>query len=119
MRLCCHYHPGLPLLRELEQYLQQIIILPPVIPVLNNVDVAVYSTADSIRNGLTRQLFMPVRWVETIQAMAKVGVLNMIECGPGKVLSGLNKRIAANLQFIHTADLSSLRHFLQTPVENQ
>ncbi|UAA40408.1 ACP S-malonyltransferase [Paraneptunicella aestuarii] len=65
----------------------------PVIPVINNVDVAIVSDVDGIRDALIRQLYGPVRWTETIQKLASEGVTNIIECGPGKVLSGLTKRI--------------------------
>lgn len=70
----------------------------PTIPVISNVDVKQYDSAESIRDGLTRQLFMPVRWVETIQAFNRLGITNVVECGPGKILTGLNKRIDKSLQ---------------------
>lgn len=67
------------------------------IPVLNNVDVAVETDADRIRDALYRQAFGPVRWVECVQALKSRGVSHVIECGPGKVLAGLTKRIDAEL----------------------
>jgi len=67
------------------------------IPVLNNVDVAVENDADRIRDALYRQAFGPVRWVECVQALKSRGVSHVIECGPGKVLAGLTKRIDAEL----------------------
>lgn len=67
------------------------------IPVLNNVDVAVETDADRIRDALYRQAFGPVRWVECVQALKSRGVSHVIECGPGKVLAGLIKRIDAEL----------------------
>lgn len=69
----------------------------PLIPLINNVDVAIESTAEAIRNALYRQLFMPVRWVEVVQNLHQAGAEQLIECGPGKVLCGLNKRIVAEL----------------------
>lgn len=101
-----------PAAERLAKLLATLSIQKPEIPVVNNVDVAVYGSAEDIRDGLTRQLFMPVRWVETIQAFAARGVTRVIECGPGKVLSGLNKRIVANLELANTADLSSLQSTL-------
>lgn len=82
-----------PAAEKLAARLQDIAISSPVIPVINNVDVAVADDPDAIRDALVRQLHNPVRWVETVQRMAADGVDNLIECGPGKVLVGLNKRI--------------------------
>lgn len=69
----------------------------PVLPVLHNADVAAYSEAAQIRDALVRQLYSPVRWTETIRKLAADGVLLHAECGPGKVLAGLNKRIESTL----------------------
>lgn len=66
----------------------------PAIPVLHNVDVRRHESADGIRCALESQMYSAVRWSETVTAMAKAGVSRFIECGPGKVLGGLNKRIA-------------------------
>ena len=98
-----------PAAERLAEVLETITIHTPTIPILNNVDVAIYTDANSIRSGLLRQLYMPVRWVETIQALIKTGITQIVECGPGKVLSGLNKRIAPELQLTHTNDLASLQ----------
>lgn len=86
-----------PAADRLKKYLQQINIASPQIPVLTNVDVFCYDDPDQIRSALVRQLYNPVRWVETIQYLAKSGVGYCIECGPGKVLTGLNKRIDPSL----------------------
>jgi [acyl-carrier-protein] S-malonyltransferase len=86
-----------PAAEKLETYLQDILVHSPTIPVLHNADVAAYSDPESIRSALVRQLYSPVRWVETIQAIAAQGILHAAECGPGKVLIGLNKRIAAEM----------------------
>ena len=67
------------------------------VPVVNNIDVAVAGDADAIRDALYRQAFGPVRWVETVQAMKARGITTLVECGPGKVLMGLAKRIDADL----------------------
>ncbi|HEX4918932.1 MAG TPA: ACP S-malonyltransferase [Limnobacter sp.] len=65
----------------------------PVVPVYNNIDVATESDPDRVRDALVRQAYGPVRWVETIEAMSKAGATLFVECGPGKVLAGLVKRI--------------------------
>jgi len=82
-----------PAAAELAKRLEQTAFLEPAFPVISNVDVAPYRNAADIRDGLRRQLFSPVRWMETVQVMAGRGVDVMIECGPGKVLVGLLKRI--------------------------
>lgn len=66
----------------------------PALPVIHNYDVAMHEDAASICESLQRQLYSPVRWIETIEYMVQHGVVEIIECGPGKVLTGLNKRIA-------------------------
>lgn len=108
-----------PAAERLSKLLEQISIQKPTVPVISNVDVTVYDNPDAIRDGLTRQLFMPVRWVETIQAFAKQRISSIVECGPGKVLTGLNKRIAPDIQLNYTADLASLQSLLETAFENQ
>ncbi len=82
-----------PAAAALAEHLAAIELKEPVIPVINNVDVKTASSATAIKDALVRQLYNPVRWVEIIQFMAAQGVDNLIECGPGKVLAGLNKRI--------------------------
>ncbi len=84
----------------------------PEIPVLNNVDVKVESDADVIRDALARQLCMPVRWVGCVEAMAEQGVDRLIECGPGKVLAGLNKRIVKSMTAQPVFDTASLEKAL-------
>lgn len=79
---------------NLAMELAKININLPQIPVLNNVDVTVTTDVNSIKDALARQLYNPVRWVETIEYFAKENVEQIIECGPGKILAGLNKRIA-------------------------
>ncbi len=78
----------------LEGYLAKITFDAPRISLINNVDVATETESAAIRNALVRQAASPVRWVETVQAMSAHGVTHLIECGPGKVLTGLTKRIA-------------------------
>ncbi len=80
----------------------------PATPVIQNADVRVFSTSDDIKKGLVEQLYRPVRWVETIQAIAAGGAHAVIECGPGKVLTGLNKRIDAQLNCLAVSDMAAL-----------
>jgi [acyl-carrier-protein] S-malonyltransferase len=87
-----------PAAERLQALLSALPIEIPTLPVLSNVDVKVYKTPEDIRSGLERQLYNPVRWVETIQKFAKDGVKEVIECGPGKVLTGLIKRISPELE---------------------
>lgn len=88
--------------------LGKIDVSAPSIPVINNVDVAQAVDPAAIRDALVRQAWHPVRWVETIQAMKAQGVTHVIECGPGKVLAGLVKRIDGNLVGMSIADPASL-----------
>ncbi|MDD3649955.1 ACP S-malonyltransferase [Immundisolibacter sp.] len=87
-------------------------ITPPAIPVINNVDVAAASEPEAIRDALIRQIYSPVRWVEVIEAMAARGVTRVVECGPGKVLAGLTKRICSELDSLFVQDPASLRQAL-------
>jgi len=95
-----------PAAERLAVRLAEVAIATPVIPVLNNVDVRICEAPDDIRDALVRQAFSPVRWIESVQAIAASGVSHIFECGPGKVLVGMNKRIAKDLQTgsIHDAD---------------
>ena len=83
----------MPAAEKLAAVLSTIEFKAPAIPVINNVNVAMVSGAEDIRMALKAQLYSPVRWVETIEKMAADGVESIYECGPGKVLVGLNKRI--------------------------
>lgn len=97
-----------PAAERLAKLLQTIPLKIPEIPIINNVDVMYYNNVESIRDGLIRQLYLPVRWVEMIKQFVQSGITHVIECGPGKVLTGLNKRIDKNLQLMTTSDLTSL-----------
>ena len=101
-----------PAAERLAKDLVSINIVTPVIPVINNVDVAKATDANAIRDALARQLYQPVRWVETIQNIAAVGITNIVECGPGKVLVGLNKRIDKTLNHAAIVDAESLQEQL-------
>jgi [acyl-carrier-protein] S-malonyltransferase len=86
-----------PAAAQLKTYLENVAISQPQVPVLHNADVAAYGAAEKIKDALVRQLYSPVRWVESVQKMAVDGVTIAAECGPGKVLAGLNKRIVAEM----------------------
>lgn len=87
-----------PAAEQLAARLAQLTLQAPTIPVINNVDVAAEQQPDAIRDALVRQLYSPVRWTETVTWLAAQGVTEVIEIGPGKVLTGLNKRIVDGLQ---------------------
>ena len=93
------FHSSLmkPAAEKLRVALAATALAAPQIPVLNNIDVAVQQDADAIRDALYRQAFGPVRWVECVQALKGRGITHLVECGPGKVLMGLTKRIDAEL----------------------
>ena len=86
-----------PAADKLAEQLQSTKFFAPELPVINNVDVSAESDPDSIRGALVRQLHSPVRWSETVRALAADGVSTLYECGPGKVLCGLTKRIDRGL----------------------
>ncbi len=86
-----------PAADKLAEMLKSININPPKIPVIQNADVAFYNEPQEICDALVRQLYSPVRWVETIQLMIKNDVKSIFECGPGKILTGLNKRISKEI----------------------
>ncbi len=98
----------LPAAEKLLAHLQDVTIATPTIPVLHNTDVQNHAGADAIRAALAKQLHTPVRWVETVQALKAAGIERVIECGPGKVLAGLNKRIDDSLPAVALIDEASL-----------
>jgi [acyl-carrier-protein] S-malonyltransferase len=104
------FHSSLmkPAAERLKEKLAATAFAAPKIDVVNNIDVAVTADADAIRDALYRQAFGPVRWVESIQAIKARGVTHVIECGPGKVLSGMVKRIDAELIVSTVFDPASL-----------
>ncbi len=86
-----------PAAEELAGALAASNLVAPSIPVISNADVVCYETVEQIRDGLSRQLYSPVRWAETIGLMIQQGVTKVVECGPGKVLAGLTRRIDRSL----------------------
>lgn len=103
-----------PAAEQLRERLRGVAIGSPKVPVIHNVDVAALSDPEAIREALVRQVFGPVRWAETIQAFAREGVTHVVECGPGKVLAGLNKRIEAKLQTLALVDAESVKQAMNT-----
>jgi [acyl-carrier-protein] S-malonyltransferase len=99
----------LPAAEKLLAHLQGVTIVAPNIPVLHNTDVQSHSEPAAIRAALAKQLHTPVRWVETVQALKTAGIERVIECGPGKVLAGLNKRIDDSLPAVAMVDEASLQ----------
>ena len=93
------FHSSLmkPAAEKLKLALDALELGVPQIPVINNIDVTVQTDAAAIRDALYRQAFGPVRWVECVQAMKTRGITHLVECGPGKVLAGMTKRIDADL----------------------
>ncbi|GAA5784032.1 ACP S-malonyltransferase [Chitiniphilus shinanonensis] len=96
-----------PAADALRARLDQITLNAPGIPVLHNADVASYQDPAQVKDALARQLYQPVRWVETVQAMAAQGATVFAECGPGKVLVGLDKRIASDAQHVALTDAAA------------
>ncbi len=103
-----------PAADRLQERLAQVQLQAPSIALINNVDVQQPTTPDQIKDALVRQAAAPVRWVEIIQHMAASGVTHIVECGPGKVLAGLVKRIDPQLIGLSLADRVSLEQSLAT-----
>ena len=103
------FHSSLmkPAGERLQGYLKEVRVSMPQIPVIHNVDVKIATSPQGIKDALVRQAAAPVRWVETIRTMAQLGVTHVVECGPGKVLSGLTKRISSELQSFAVTDQAS------------
>lgn len=99
----------LPAAEKLLAHLQSIAISALTIPVLHNTDVLSHANAEAIRAALAKQLHTPVRWVETVQALKAAGMARVVECGPGKVLAGLGKRIDDSLPTLALVDEASLQ----------
>jgi [acyl-carrier-protein] S-malonyltransferase len=109
------FHSSLlkPAADKLAAYLEKVNVSAPRIPVVNNVDVAQETDPKRIKDALARQACSAVRWVEVVRAIAGAGVGHVVECGPGKVLAGLTKRIEGSLQGYAITDPQSLEQTLQ------
>ncbi len=108
------FHSSLlqPASEKLQGYLANIEFKAPSIPVINNVDVEILNDPVAIKDALVRQAAKPVRWQETIQAIAGQGITQVVECGPGKVLAGLTKRINEQVTGVPVFDEASLTEVL-------
>ncbi|MGA8050512.1 MAG: ACP S-malonyltransferase [Burkholderiales bacterium] len=108
------FHSSLmqPAAERLRGYLDKLDVRSPSVPLINNVDVALPQDPAAIKESLVRQAASPVRWAEIIRRMAEMGVTHVFECGPGKVLTGLVKRIDGSLQAASLADRGSIEQAL-------
>ncbi len=97
-----------PAAEALADYLKNVSMAAPCIPVIHNADVIAYNDVNNIKDALVRQLYSPVRWVETVQSVYNQDIKASAECGPGKVLAGLTKRIVAELPCIALINVESL-----------
>jgi [acyl-carrier-protein] S-malonyltransferase len=104
------FHSSLmkPAAERLKQALAETTLASAQLPVINNIDVSVASDANAIRDALYRQAFGPVRWVECVKAMQARGATLLVECGPGKVLAGMAKRIDPALTGVALYEPASL-----------
>ena len=109
------FHSSLlkPASDRLAEYMANLTFSAPKIPLINNVDVAIIDDPQAIKDALVRQAASPVRWVETIEKMASMGITHIVECGPGKVLAGLCKRINSSLTGEAIVDQASLDKVLE------
>ena len=112
------FHSSLlaPAAERLAEYLAGVDIAPPRVPVIHNVDVARHADAQGIRAALSAQAARPVRWVECVQALRDAGCQDLVECGPGRVLAGLARRIDAQLRghaLVDAASAQTIREELQ------
>lgn len=108
----CHCPLMEPASERLSEALKKVEIKAPEIPVLNNVDVELYKSPDAIRDGLVRQLYSPVRWVETILKMREHDISSVIEVGPGNVLVGLTRRIERKLKPVSIHNQATIKSAL-------
>lgn len=109
------FHSSLmkPAAERLKVFIEKVSVFSPSISVVNNVDVKTETDPARIKQALVRQAASPVRWVETIQAMLAMGATHIVECGPGKVLAGLTRRIAKDIPSFALADRASLEQALK------
>lgn len=101
-----------PAAEKLADYLKSVNVQTPKINVLHNTDVNSYADAESIKQALVQQLFSSVRWVETVQQVHRQGIAVVAECGPGKVLAGLTKRIVAEMSCVALVNQASINEFI-------
>ena len=108
------FHSSLlkPAADKLAVKLAQIAFSAPAIPVIHNVDVAEHAAPDAIRAALAQQAASPVRWTATVRRMIELGVTHVVECGPGRVLAGMNKRIADSIESFALIDSDAINETL-------
>ena len=99
-----------PAAERLRERLEEVVLDMPEIPLLHNADVQQHEDPETIKEVLIQQLFSPVQWTEIIHSFVGAGITCVVECGPGKILSGLNKRISANLQSLALTDGAAIRN---------
>jgi len=97
-----------PAAERLRERLESVEVRKPLIPVIHNRFVESFDDPARIRAALVEQLYNPVRWIETVQLLGRKGVRRMVECGPGKVLTGLSKRIVPDIEYVAIQDAASL-----------
>jgi [acyl-carrier-protein] S-malonyltransferase len=97
-----------PAAERLRERLESVEVRKPGVPVIHNRFVAAFDDPARIRQALVEQLYNPVRWIETVQFLGHKGVRRVVECGPGKVLSGMGKRIVADIEYIAIQDAAAL-----------
>jgi [acyl-carrier-protein] S-malonyltransferase len=102
-----------PAAAKLAEYLKNVPVVSPSKPVIQNADVTAFADPVAIKNALVEQLYRPVRWIETIQSIAKQGATVVIECVPGKILTGLNRRIEPTVSCLAVSDVASLKIALE------
>ncbi|MCW8962654.1 MAG: ACP S-malonyltransferase [Gammaproteobacteria bacterium] len=102
-----------PAAEKLGEYMQSLTFSDATVPVIHNVSAASVDTSDAVKQALVEQLYQPVLWVDSVQAIAAAGVTHMIEMGPGKVLTGLNKRIDKSVSTLPVFDSASLEKAIQ------
>ena len=112
---CCLMKPAAA---KLAAAMEQINISKPQIPVLHNADVAVHSEPETIKQALVQQLYSPVRWTETVSKLVSDGITEFAECGPGKVLAGLAKRIDKSASCVALTSVQSIENFIAAYAES-
>ena len=112
MSVPCHCSLMRPAAETLTAYLANVELVSPGIPVVQNADVTSHQTPAAIKDALARHLYSPVRWVESIRYLIDHGITHLVECGPGRVLAGITKRIAADLPQYTLADTTFMNDAL-------
>lgn len=115
----CHCNLLTQMASNFDRHLQNTVFNQPIISVISNVDLSIYESVSQIKSLLKQQLYSPVRWVETIQKMKNMGIDTIVECGPGKVLTGLVKRIDKSIKTFSVNDYSNFEQLELTMSEKE